>query len=920
MLEGLAELRTQTRGDPRVVVAILDGAVDLAHPALTAGPFVQLPTLTTDRPTRHGTHVASVAVGQGLGIAPACRGVSIPVFQENAEGELQACSQLDLARAIRQAVDAGAQVINVSGGQLASGGKAEPFLAEAVRYCAAQGALIVAAAGNEGCECLYVPAALPAVLAVGAMGADGRPLNFSNWGYGGQGLLAPGENVLGAAPGGGTALRSGTSFATPIVSGIIALLLSRQLERGEAANPRAVRDALLASARACQPGEAPDCARYLAGRLDLPGARRILERQAPLPQPGQIQLGEVPNRVLTTGEMIGRTLSHYKILRQLGVGAMGWTYLAEDLSLGRKVALKIQAEGNSRRHFEQEARILAVFDHPNIVRFDSEGEAEGLRFFTMEYIEGPTLREILPAQGFPLNDFFDLAIQVAEALGAIHARGIIYRDLKPANILVTLEGTVKIVDFDVARRQEDPYEFWTQVGVLVGTVPYMSPEQSRGDAVTPASDVFSLGILLYEMLTGKLPFQGCGTTSCALAVQHETPPPVTAARPDLPPGLVALIERCLEKDPLRRHPSAVQIVPDLLQSREHADFTNPGCEAKRDEESGLGTYIPRGGSTEVADIQDRIHAAQSSEEGREPPEDCVPPAVAAAAAQPGRVVAADCGCGGGHGGPCSCSGRLAYAIGQLGYDLVSEARRDSIAQSMAGRNVQVPADLLAHLETNPWEAEAFVWTLNIDATPIYAVRPAGPFAGVAFERLREFLASQLNEGVERISVPGRISGRATLFSGQVVPVITPELRGMYSWSTDALITAVLGPPPAGGGGEAETYAKASDGIRNFIGRVYYALRNLGQSPEERAVNFAATQAFQVARSFQDAVDKGLVLDTTEVERSPICRPGSDCWDVKITFFNPSERLTQSRHVHRFTVDVSDVIPVTVGPVRSWAVY
>lgn len=593
MLEGLAELRAQTRGDPRVVVAILDGAVDLAHPALTAGNFVQLSTLTTDRPTRHGTHVASVAVGQGWGIAPACRGVSIPVFQESAEGELQACSQLDLARAIRQAVDAGAQVINVSGGQLASGGKAEPFLAEAVRYCAARGALIVAAAGNEGCECLYVPAALPAVLAVGAMGADGRPLDFSNWGYGGQGLLAPGENVLGAAPGGGTALRSGTSFATPIVSGIIALLLSRQLERGEAANPRAVRDALLASARACQPGEAPDCARYLAGRLDLLGARRILEGQAP-----QIQSAQ---------------------------------------------------------------------------------------------------------------------------------------------------------------------------------------EKST----------------------------------------------------------------------------------------------------------------PQGGSAQVSETHDSVHLAQSS---------------------------AECGCGGGKSAPCGCSERLAYAIGQLGYDLVSEARRDSIAQSMAGKNVHLPADLLAHLETNPWEAEAFVWTLNIDATPIYAVRPAGPFAGVAFERLREFLAGQLNEGVECISVPGRISGRATLFSGQVVPVITPELRGMYSWSTDALIVAVLGPPPAGGGAEAETYDKASDGIRNFIGRVYYALRNLGQSPEERAINFAATQAFQVARSFQDAADKGLVLDTTEVERSPICRPGSECWDVKITFFNPSERLTQSRHVHRFTVDVSDVIPVTVGPVRSWAVY
>lgn len=940
LVEGLAALRTETRGDPRVVVAILDGAVDLGHPAFAGGGFVQLPALAADGATRHGTHVASVAVGKGLGIAPACRGISVPVFQEDAAGELESCSQLDLARAIRQAVDAGAQVINVSGGQVAPAGKASPLLVDAVRYAAKRGVLIVAAAGNEGCECLHVPAAMPSVLAVGAMGADRTPLDFSNWGYAGCGLLAPGENVRGAAPGGGTERRSGTSFAAPVVTGVVALLVSRQVERGERADPQAVRDALLESALACRPQVAPQCERYLAGRLDLRGARRILEGPPPLAQPARLQSAAAPIPVLQAGEMTGRTLSHYKILRQLGSGGMGWVYLAEDLDLGKDVTIKIQGDNRLGQRFEQEARILAAFDHPNIVRFHAMEEADGLRFLVMEYVDGPTLREILPAQGFPLDDFFDLTLQVVEGLATIHAHGVVYRDLKPENILVTPEGRAKLIDFSIARWQKDPYESWTRAGALLGTVPYMSPEQSRGEPVTPASDVFSLGVLLYEMLTGKQPFPYLLTTTCAvLAIQGETPPPLTAARPDLPPGLVALVERCLEKDSRRRYPSAVEIVPELLRSREQgvaeaciaaaglpqeppdALFITPGRESRIAVGSGLEAYISKGGSMNADGTADQVHPAQSQEGPGGPPGDPAPPAPAAPAGDRGRVAAAECACGGGGGAPCACSGRLTYAIGQLGYDLASEARRDSLAQSMSAGDVHLPADLLAHLEKHTWEAEALLWTLNLDATPIYAIRPEGAFAAVTYDRLREFLADQLRQdGVERISVPGRVSGRATLYSGQVVPVIVPELRGLCSWSTGALIASVLGKRPVQKGKEADHYNAASEGVRNFLGRVYYELRNLGQSPEERALNFAATNVFQVTQSFRDAATQGQALDAIAVERSPVCRPDSDCWDVKITFFNPRERLTQARYVHRLTVDVSDVIPVTIGPLHSWAIY
>ena len=177
------------------------------------------------------------------GIAPHCRGLIIPVF---ADDRLR-LSQLDLARAIEQAVNAGANIINVSAGQLTDEGEADTWLEKSVQLCQEKNVLLIAATGNDGCECLHVPASLPTVLAVGAMDNEGRPVNFSNWGdaYQKQGILAPGKDILGAKPGGGTTHLSGTSFATPIVSGVAALLLSLQLKRGEKPDPHGVREAIL---------------------------------------------------------------------------------------------------------------------------------------------------------------------------------------------------------------------------------------------------------------------------------------------------------------------------------------------------------------------------------------------------------------------------------------------------------------------------------------------------------------------------------------------------------------------------------------------------------------------------------------------------------------------------------------------------
>ncbi len=278
---GLPQLWAETLGDRAITVAVLDGPVDLAHPCFAGADLTQAPTLVSGAAdpagvaTAHGTHVASVIFGQPgspvHGLAPRCRGLLLPVYADSRDGSAISCSQVDLARAITQAVAAGAHVINISGGEITPSGAATPLLAKAVQLCAENNILIVAAAGNEGCECLHVPAALPLVLTVGAMDDQGVPLDFSNWGaaYHAQGVLAPGAAVLGAAPGGGTITRQGTSFATPLVTGTVALLLSLQRRLGRMPDPHAVRDTILETAAACDPAVATNCSRYLRGRLDL---------------------------------------------------------------------------------------------------------------------------------------------------------------------------------------------------------------------------------------------------------------------------------------------------------------------------------------------------------------------------------------------------------------------------------------------------------------------------------------------------------------------------------------------------------------------------------------------------------------------------------------------------------------------------
>jgi hypothetical protein len=617
---GMAQLWARTCGDAEICIALLDGPIDLTHPSLRGANLTQIATLA--RPAmdrgiarRHGTHVASILFGQEgsavRGIAPNCRGVSIPIFGTHADGGLRPCSQLDLVRAISMAVQQGAQVINISAGQFAPSGTASPLLESVVGQCARHDVLLVAAAGNDGCECLHIPAALETVLAVGAMSVSGEPLAFSNWGsrYQIQGILAPGEEILGARAGGGTTRGSGTSCATAVVSGVAALLLSLQRKLGNMPHPHAVRAALLSTALGCDHQSVPDCRRLLAGRLNIRGA-------------------------------------------------------------------------------------MSSITH------------EGL--FTM-----------------------------SEALAT------------PANDL-----------------NHHP---------VSATLP---PPPAAQETVRPSE---------------LQPAAGCGCQTC----QASAAPP-----------------------------------------------------------------------------------------------------------------------------------QLVYALGQLSYDLVNEARLDSLTQNMTGQAGGTlteraaafdPVRLLEYLRNNPWDAATIQWTLVLDGTPIYAIRPRGPYAAAAYEELRRFLQDQLDAGVERVSIPGVIWGKTTLLMGHVVPVIEPELRGMRSWTTTALIQAVAGPAPAEGASQQEkdSHAQRQAGVRDFLDRVYHEHRNLGMMPQERALNFAATNAYQAEKVYESAMKEDMDLESIKVTRSPICRPGSDCWDVELYFFYPQRQVQTVRKVYRFTVDVSDVVPVTVGPTRSW---
>jgi eukaryotic-like serine/threonine-protein kinase len=275
--------------------------------------------------------------------------------------------------------------------------------------------------------------------------------------------------------------------------------------------------------------------------------------------------------------MVGTTLGNYKILEKLGAGGQGTVYKAIDSKLGRAVVIKVlphelTAKVANLKRFEREARLASALDHPNICTIFDLNEIGGVHFIAMQYVEGRNVRQLVNGKPLKLESALSIAIQTADALAAAHAQGIIHRDVKAGNVMVTSKGQVKVLDFGLAKLLDDEaartsgihHTELTEVGVPYGTATYAAPEQARGDRVDSRADIFSMGVLLYEMLAGSWPFRGKTAVDVRHAVVHDEPIPLSEARPDpVPPRLQQILDRALKKRPRDRYQQISQFRDDL---------------------------------------------------------------------------------------------------------------------------------------------------------------------------------------------------------------------------------------------------------------------------------------------------------------------------------------------------------------------
>jgi serine/threonine protein kinase len=302
--------------------------------------------------------------------------------------------------------------------------------------------------------------------------------------------------------------------------------------------------------------------------------------------------------------LLGQRIGLYQIISQLGAGGMGEVYLAHDSRLGRRVALKILPSSFIRdeqrlRRFQQEARAATALNHPNIITMFDFGEVDSIHFIATEYVEGDTLRAALSSRKMMLVQAIDIAVQVASALAAAHQAGIVHRDIKPENVMLRPDGYVKVLDFGLAKLTQAPQSrdemealtlaMDTDPGTVMGTASYMSPEQARGKSVDARTDIFSLGVVLYEMVAGRAPFEGETASDVIAAILGKEPSPIARHEPDASPELQWIVTKSLRKQKDERYQTINEMLSDLKDLKQ-------GLDAQARIESGVAPEL-RNGST-----------------------------------------------------------------------------------------------------------------------------------------------------------------------------------------------------------------------------------------------------------------------------------------------------------------------------------
>ncbi|HEX2488683.1 MAG TPA: serine/threonine-protein kinase, partial [Blastocatellia bacterium] len=333
--------------------------------------------------------------------------------------------------------------------------------------------------------------------------------------------------------------------------------------------------------------------------------------------------------------MVSQTISHYRIIDKLGSGGMGEVYLAEDMRLGRKLALKILPAEFTRdpdrlARFEQEARAASALNHPNIITIYEVGEHEGAHFIATEYIEGRTLRQSTPPGGATLREALEITIQIAGALQAAHEAGITHRDIKPENVMIRPDGYVKVLDFGLAKLTEksdpkiDPAKIDkeaatmlkpnTDPGTVMGTVTYMSPEQARGVRVDARSDIFSLGVMLYEMIAGRPPFDGATSSDVIAAILVSEPRPISQLVAGIPSEFEWSLNKALRKERDDRYDTIRSFLSDLKLLKNRLDFEAEYARVGQTQSpygkiDEAGVEISEAVTTEISAVVDEIIAS-----------------------------------------------------------------------------------------------------------------------------------------------------------------------------------------------------------------------------------------------------------------------------------------------------------------------